>query len=240
MCLCLCVCVCLNLVFSLSLSLSLSLSRLLSLSLPLSLSPSLYLSLLPSLSFSCPISPSLPLSLSLSLGLCELVAASEMLYTRARGVKSWDVCARELKWLLSHSKRRTEMPRIEVGKLWSQELGPTGRRCPGLQRALNAPDRTRVARARARARARAHARAHARTRTRTRTRTRVCAGVRPCGGSPVRLRVIAGPPRGPDPTAPPRARLPRPPDRPDRRPDRLAPPARPARAPRLIQCPEID
>ena len=132
------------------------------------------------------------------------------------------------------------MPRIEVGKLWSQELGPTGRRCPGLQRALNAPDRTRVARARARARARAHARAHARTRTRTRTRTRVCAGVRPCGGSPVRLRVIAGPPRGPDPSAPPRARLPRPPDRPDRRPARLAPPAQPARAPRLIQCPEID
>ena len=125
MCLCLCVCVCLNLVFSLSLSLSLSLSRLLSLSLPLSLSPSLYLSL------SCPLSlfllpylslpPSLPLPLS--LGLCELVAASEMLYTRARGVKSWDVCARELKWLRSHSKRRTEMPRIEVGKPAAKSSG---------------------------------------------------------------------------------------------------------------------
>ena len=58
------------------------------------------------------------------------------------------------------------MPRIEVGKLWSQELGPTGRRCPGLQRALNAPDRTRVARATASAPALA--------------RARVCAGVRPC------------------------------------------------------------
>ena len=145
MCLCLCVCVCLNLVLSLSLSLSLFLS----LALSLSLSLSLYLSL------SCPLSLSLSPSLSLppspplplSLGLCELVAVSEMLYTRARGVKSWDVCARELKWLRSHSKRRTEMPRIEVGKLCSQELGPTGRRCPGLQRALNAPDRTRVARA---------------------------------------------------------------------------------------------
>ena len=162
------VCVCVPESSVLSLSLSLSLSRLLSLSLPLSLSPSLYLSL------SCPLSlfllpylslpPSLPLPLS--LGLCELVAVSEMLYTRARGVKSWDVCARELKWLRSHSKRRTEMPRIEVGKLWSQELGPTGRRCPGLQRALNAPDRTRVARATASAPALA--------------RARVCAGVRPC------------------------------------------------------------
>ena len=215
-----CVCVPESSVLSLSLSLSFSLSPSLSLPPSLHLHLSLPLSLLPSLSLSPSLSlpPSLPLPLS--LGLCELVAASEMLYTRARGVKSWDVCARELKWLRSHSKRRTEMPRIEVGKLCSQELGPTGRRCPGLQRALNAPDRTRVARAPARAPALA--------------RVRVCAGVRPYGGSPARLRVIAGPPRGPDPSAPPAgppappARSPRPPPRPPR-------PASPARA-----CPSFD
>jgi len=133
--------------------------------------------------------------------------------SRARGVKRWDVCARELKWLRSHSKRRAEMPRIEGGKLSSQELGPTGRRWPGLECALGrrcVRDRLLLALTHASWRC-GQLGTVATTRSRpgrvapgplprccaTRTRTRVCAGVRPCGGSPALLRVIAGPPRPP-------------------------------------------